>query len=216
MCVDANAGARHAAKQRWMEKDARYRSESLKYFNREAQAIRRKGENTRGYSIEISNDYERARYVQGQALKAYEKGFISYQSNKERAKSKEAGRSRTAGRASMLGLLRAQGTLESSVRQEYGINMQRRYRARLAKLQAQRAKTINDLGVRPEYGAPVLMPPSDRLSGALGIMSQIAGIVSGFSGLGAATPTKITPTDLGTNFSSRIDPTFGHVIRTFD
>ncbi len=135
MCVDANASARNAAKQRWLQKDAKYRSESLKFFNREAQAVRKKGENTRGYSIEISNDLERARYVQGQALKAYEKGFISYQTNKATAKAKQAGRSRTAGRASMLGLLRSQGTLESSVRNEFGINMQRRYRARLAKLQ---------------------------------------------------------------------------------
>ena len=193
MCVDANASARHAAKQRWMEKDAKYRSESLKYFNREAQAVRKKGENTRGYSIEISNDLERARYVQGQALKAYEKGFISYQTNKATAKAKEAGRSRTAGRASMLGLLRSQGTLEGSVRNEFGINMQRRYRARLAKLQNEQAKARNTLGVKPEYGAPVLMPPSDRLSGALSIASQIASIATAFKELGAAnkTPTKV-------------------------
>ena len=62
MCVDANAGARRAAQERWLQKDAKYRSESLKYFNREVQAVRKKGENTRGYSIEISNDLERARY----------------------------------------------------------------------------------------------------------------------------------------------------------
>tara|TARA_Y100000114_G_scaffold27465_1_gene23143 strand:+ start:1875 stop:2624 length:750 start_codon:yes stop_codon:yes gene_type:complete len=189
VCVDANASARHAAKQRWMEKDAKYRSESLKYFNREAQAVRKKGENTRGYSIEISNDLERARYVQGQALKAYEKGFISYQSNKASVIGKQAGRSRTAGRGSMLGLLRSQGTLEASVRNEFGINMQRRYRARLAKLQNEQAKARNTLGVKPEYGAPVLMPPSDRLSGALSIASQIAGIVTAFKELGAADKT---------------------------
>ena len=195
MCVDANASARHAAKQRWMEKDAKYRSESLKFFNREAQAVRKKGENTRGYSIEISNDLERARYVQGQALKAYEKGFISYQTNKNTAKARQAGRSRTAGRASMLGLLRSQGTLEGSVRNEFGINMQRRYRARLAKLQNQQAQARNTLGVRPEYGAPVLMPPTDRLSGALSIASQIASIATAFKELGAASKTPKNPFD---------------------
>tara|TARA_R100001443_G_scaffold92461_1_gene99125 strand:+ start:134 stop:790 length:657 start_codon:yes stop_codon:yes gene_type:complete len=193
VCVDANASARQAAKQRWLQKDAKYRSESLKFFNREAQAVRRKGENTRGYSIEISNDLERARYVQGQALKAYEKGFISYQTNKATAVAKQAGRSRTAGRASMLGLLRSQGTLESSVRNEFGINMQRRYRARLAKLQNQQAQARNTLGVRPEYGAPVLMPPTDRLSGALQIASQVASIATGFKGLGGADKTLMTP-----------------------
>ena len=71
--------------------------------------------------------------------------------------------------------------------------MQRRYRARLAKLQNQQAQARNTLGVKPEYGAPVLMPPSDRLSGALGIMSQIAGIVSGFKELGAANNTLMAP-----------------------
>ena len=116
----------------------------------------------------------------------------------------------------MLGLLRSQGTLEASVRNEFGINMQRRYRARLAKLQNQQAQARNTLGVKPEYGAPVLMPPTDRLSGALSIASQIASIATAFKGLGAATPTPPTSTDLGINFSSRIDPTFGHVIRTFD
>ena len=193
MCVDANASARHAAKQRWMEKDAKYRSESLKFFNREAQAVRKQGENTRGYSIEISNDLERARYVQGQALKAYEKGFISYQTNKNTAKARQAGRSRTAGRASMLGLLRSQGTLEGSVRNEFGINMQRRYRARLAKLQNEQAIARNTLGVKPEYGAPVLMPPTDRLSGALSIASQIASIATAFKELGAANKTPKVP-----------------------
>jgi len=71
--------------------------------------------------------------------------------------------------------------------------MQRRYRARLAKLQNEQAKARNTLGVKPEYGAPVLMPPSDRLSGALSIASQIASIATAFKELGAAnkTPTKV-------------------------
>ena len=193
-----------------------------RYFNREVQAVRKKGENTRGYSIEISNDLERARYVQGQALKAYEKGFISYQSSKASAIGKQEGRSRTAGRGSMLGLLRAQGTLEGSVRNEFGINMQRRYRARLAKLQNAQAKTINAVGVRPEYGAPVLMPPTDRLSGALQIASQVASIASGFGGFklpgmgGADKAVDAVDRTGKATYTSMIDPTFGHTIRTFD
>ena len=58
--------------------------------------------------------------------------------------------------------------------------MQRRYRGRLLKLQGVQASVRNKLGLTPEYGAPVLMPPSDRLSGALSIASQVAGIYSGF------------------------------------
>ena len=49
-------------------------------------------------------------------------------------------------------------------------------------MQNEQAKVRTKLGIRPEYGAPVLMPPSDRLSGALGIASQVAGIYGGFFG----------------------------------
>ena len=122
----------------------------------------------------------------------------------------------------MLGLLRAQGTLEGSVRNEFGINMQRRYRARLAKLQNAQAKTINAVGVRPEYGAPVLMPPTDRLSGALQIASQVASIASGFGGFklpgmgGADKAVDAVDRTGKATYTSMIDPTFGHTIRTFD
>ena len=73
------------------------------------------------------------------------------------------------------------------------------------------------LGLPASYGAPVMLPPSDRLTGALQIASQVASIASsvatGFPGLGAG---KSSLENLGTNFTSKIDPTFGHVIRTFD
>ena len=78
------------------------------------------------------------------------------------------------------------GALENAVAYEFGPNMQRRYRARLTQMQNQQAKVRNNLGLLPEYGAPVLMPPSDRLSGALSIASQIASIVGAFKGLGGA------------------------------
>ena len=179
MCVDANAAARNAARERYLQKDAKYRSESLKFFNREAQAVRGMDRVARGFSKGISNDLTRAMYVRGQALKAYQKGFTSYMGTKEMAQSVEAGRSRTAGRKGLLALLRAQGALENSVSQEFGANMQRRFRSRLEQMQAKQAGVINTLGVRPEYGAPVLMPPSDRLSGALSIASSLVGIGSG-------------------------------------
>ena len=60
--------------------------------------------------------------------------------------------------------------------------MARRFTARKREYQVALAKTRNTLGVRPEYGAPVLMPPSDRLSGALSIASSVASIYSGFGG----------------------------------
>ena len=182
MCVDANAAARNAARQRWMEKDAKYRSESLKYWNRETSAIRGMQRAATGYSRAISNDYQRALYVQGQARKAYQAGFIKYQQTKGSVD--EGGRDRRAKKKGLVALTRARGQLDNAVQKEFGVQMQRRYRARTLQFQNFQAKKREALGIRPEYGAPVLMPPSDRLSGALSIASSIIGIVSGVQGLG--------------------------------
>ena len=182
MCVDANASARNAARERWAQKDAKYRSESLKFWNRETSAVRGMQRAATGYSRAISNDYQRALYVQGQARKAYQAGFIKYQQTKGSVD--EGGRDRRARKKGLVALTRARGQLDNAVQKEFGVQMQRRYRARLLKMQSFQAQTRQALGIRPEYGAPVLMPPSDRLSGALSIASSIIGIVSGVQGLG--------------------------------
>ena len=182
MCVDANAARRQAAQQRWMEKDAKYRSESLKYWNRETSAVRGMQRAATGYSRAISNDYQRALSVQGQARKAYQAGFIKYQQTKGSVD--EGGKDRRASKKGLVALTRARGQLDNAVQKEFGVQMQRRYRARLLKKQSVQAQTRESFGIRPEYGAPVLMPPSDRLSGALSIASQVIGIVSGIQGLG--------------------------------
>ena len=178
MCVDANAAARNAARQRWMEKDAKYRSESLKFWNRETSAVRGMQRAATGYSRAISNDYQRALYVQGQARKAYQAGFIKYQQTKGSVD--EGGRDRRASKKGLVALTRARGQLDNAVQKEFGVQMQRRYRARLLKMQNFQAQTRQSLGIRPEYGAPVLMPPSDRLSGALSIASKTLSLVSPF------------------------------------
>jgi len=177
VCVDANAAARNAARQRWMEKDAKYRSESLKFWNRETSAVRGMQRAATGYSRAISNDYQRALYVQGQARKAYQAGFIKYQQTKGSVN--EGGRDRRSTKKGLVALTRARGQLDNAVQKEFGVQMQRRYRTRLLKKQSVQAQTRQSLGIRPEYGAPVLMPPSDRLSGALDIASTIVGLVSG-------------------------------------
>ena len=173
MCVDANAAARNAAKQRWMEKDAKYRSESLKFFNRETTAQRGLALAAKGYSRDISDDYQRALYVQGRARAQYESVYMKYLKGKGTVDEGGRARRRTTG---LRELIRAKGALENAVTNEFGANMQRRYIARKRKYQATVARSREALGIRPEYGAPVLMPPTDRLSGALSIASTVASI----------------------------------------
>ena len=178
--MDLNASARQQAKQRWMEKDANYRSASLKFWNKETTGQRGLNTATIGFSRAMSNDLQRALYVQGQARQQYETTFAKYFAQGGDIIGKQEGRSRTAGRKGLLALTRARGALNNAVRNEYGANMARRQQARLRQYQAARAKAINAIGVRPEYGAPVLMPPSNRLGGALQLASQALSIATPF------------------------------------
>ena len=178
--MDLNASARMTARQRWMEKDANYRSASLKFWNRETTGQRGLNTATIGFSRAMSNDLQRALYVQGQARQQYEAAFTKFFSKGGDIVGKQEGRSRTAGRKGLLALTRVRGALNNAVRNEYGANMARRQQARLRQYQAARAKAINSIGVRPEYGAPVLMPPSNRLGGALQVANTALSIAMPF------------------------------------
>ena len=178
--MDANASARMAARQRWMEKDANYRSESLKFWNKETTGQRGLNTATIGFSRAMSNDLQRALYVQGQARQQYESTFAKYFAQGGDIVGKQEGRSRAAGRKGLLALTRARGALNNAVRNEYGANMARRQQARLRQYQGARAKAINSIGVRPEYGAPVLMPPTNRLGGALELASTALSVATPF------------------------------------
>ena len=60
MCVDANAGARAQARARAAEKDARYASESLKFWNRETTLERTYNQNIIGLTKDQSDAYAQA------------------------------------------------------------------------------------------------------------------------------------------------------------
>ena len=128
----------------------------------------------------MSNDLQRALYVQGQARQQYETAFAKFYAQGGDIVGKQQGRSRTAGRKGLLALTRVRGALNNAVRNEYGANMARRQQARLRQYQGARAKAINSIGVRPEYGAPVLMPPTNRLGGALQVASTALSVATPF------------------------------------
>ena len=177
MCVDANAGARAAAKQRALEKDSIFKQKALQFFNKETTLSRTLDRNVLGYSRDVSDAYTRARNLQGRARKAKENIVAKYYKKK---KVNEGGRSTKYGVAQYQDLLRQQGQLESRVAETFGrgmayamTNAQRRYLAA-------NARGREALGIPAAYGAPVMMPPTNRLGGALSILGQVAGIYSGF------------------------------------
>ena len=189
MCApDPNRGIRMQARIEKKKKDAQYASASLKYWNREAAAKQRIGGLTKGLSRTKSDAYSRALWTLGkgrlQKQKIYRAGFakLSRRADKtgeSRARRYQSGKYRE--------LLDKQRQIESSLDATFGRNMdtlwQGMKRNHMNKVISNREK----IGIRPEYGAPIFMPPKDKAGqnfANLQMALSIAGIGAGFAGKG--------------------------------
>ena len=179
MCVDANAGARAAARQRQREKNAVFEQKRLQFFNKETSLARAQNRNIIGYGRDLSDAYVRAIYAQGKGRLRNQQLVANYFSKK---KVDEGGRSRKFGQKGLQNLLRQQTEIQGVVRNMFGRNLAYAQTGATRKFQAANARAREKLGVPAAYGAPVMMPPTDRLTGALSVASSIASIVSPFVG----------------------------------
>ena len=174
VCADANAGARLAARQKWLEKKFRYISEGNKYHNREAGYKKSLNDNVIGFSRATSDAYSKAVYARGAALKQTESLMKQYLSKR---KVSQGGRSRAYRRSgALMQMLAAKGALRNRIRNAYGRNQALAKQGNFRKLASMDAKNRTTLGFKPEYGAPVLMPPSDRFTTFLNTAIGIAGL----------------------------------------
>ena len=180
MCVDANAGARRAARQRNREKHANFNQEKLKFFNKETSLARAQNRNVLGYSRDLSDAYVRAIYTQGKGRLRNQQLTAQY-FNKKRID--EGGRSRKFGQKQKQALLRSRAEIEGVTRNMFGRNMAYAQEGARRKFQAANAAAREKLGVPPAFGAPVMMPPKDYFTGFLQLASTAASIYGGF-GLG--------------------------------
>ena len=176
MCVDANAGARAQARAAAAAKDARYASEGLKFFNRETTLERTQNQNVIGLSRDQSDAYAQAVATLGKGRKRVEDATRAYFSTMG---VNEGGRSRRFGKIKYQALLQKNAEVESTIQNVLGRNQAYANQASTRKYQAAQARAREALGVRPEYGAPVMMPPTNRLGGALSIASSVIGIGTG-------------------------------------
>ena len=78
MCIDANAGARAAARQRAREKDSVFKQKALQFFNKETTLERTLQRNVLGYSRDVSDAYTRANKLLGKSRKAKENVVAKY------------------------------------------------------------------------------------------------------------------------------------------
>tara|TARA_R100000406_G_scaffold70561_1_gene50856 strand:+ start:33 stop:884 length:852 start_codon:yes stop_codon:yes gene_type:complete len=176
--MDANAGARAAAKQRKMEKDAIFEQERLKFYNKEVQLDRTLNRNIIGYSRDLADAQVKALYTAGQGRLAVQDVARKYFANKS---VNEGGRSTRFAVKQYQALLTKKAEVDAIVDNMYGRNMAYAQEGARRKYLAANAQAIEARGLPASYGAPVMMPPTNRLGGALQIASTVASIASGFT-----------------------------------
>ena len=177
VCVDANAGARRAARQRNREKHANFAQKKLQFFNKETSLARAQNRNVLGYSRDLSDAYVRAIYTQGKGRLRNQQLVANYFGKK---RIDEGGRSRKFGKKQRQTLLRSQAEIEGITRNMFGRNMAYAQEGARRKFQAANAAAREKLGVPPAFGAPVMLPPTDYFTGFLQVASTAASIYSGF------------------------------------
>ena len=178
--MDANAGQRAAARERKKQKDALFAQEGIKFHNKETQLARTQKRNVIGYSRDLSDAYASALAAQGKGRKRLEAAAQKYFRSKGTVN--EGGRSKRFGTAQLQGYLAAQSEVESVIDNVLRRNMSYAIEGSRRKFQAAQAQGREALGIPASYGAPVMLPPTNRLGGALQIMSSVASIYSGFGG----------------------------------
>ena len=184
MCVDANAGARAEAQQRANDKLFAFKSEGVKLFNRETTLERQQELNVLGFSRDNSDAYAKAIISQGKGRKSLENAFRKYFASQ---KVNEGGRSRKFGMAGYQSVLAAESEVQS-VLDSIPRNIAYFRQGATRKFQAANAQAKEALGLPPIYGMPIMMPPTNRLGGALKIAQAGLSIASSAYGLGAFNP----------------------------
>ena len=168
-----------------------YQSESLKYWNREVSYKRGRQRIASGLSRARSDVYVKALHVLGDARKqqaAHEIAKMQLPSRYGDYKAGEAtsssgvSRSRSYGQQKYKEILDKQAEIESSIDTTFGRNMDANQQKINRYNRIAGARNREKLGVRPEYGAPVFMPPKgDTTMANIGMMLQLAGTAAGFA-----------------------------------
>ena len=180
MCVDANAGQRAAAKERAAQKDAIFAQEGLKFFNRETTLKRSQNLNILGYSRDISDARASALAQIGQGRQQVEDATRAYLTSRS---VDEGGRSRRFGLKKYKQLLAKRQEVDSVIDNILGRNLAYVQEQSKRKFQVAQAQAREALGIPAAYGAPVMLPPSNRLGGALSLISNVVGIASGVANI---------------------------------
>ena len=169
MCVDANAGARAQARAQARKQDAIHRQRALSFWNREAQFKRNLDRSVIGLSRDQSDIYQNALYQAGQGRAAGQKAYVNYLRTK---KVNEGGRSRKFGKAAKKAFLAKKANVESVLTRIYGQQGALRQQQAMRSFRSFQGKAREKMGLPAQPPPPVMMPPTNRLGGALSLIQS--------------------------------------------
>ena len=178
MCVDANAGARAQARAQAQKQDAVHRQRALSFWNREAQFKRNLDRSVIGLSRDQSDIYQNALYQAGQGRAAGQKAYVNYLRTK---KVNEGGRARKFGKASKKAFLAKKANVESVLNRIYGQQGALRQQQALRSFRSFRGRAREKMGLPAQPPPPVMMPPTNRLGGALSLLQSGLSIAASIS-----------------------------------
>ena len=188
--MDLNADKREAARQEKQRKDAAFGAAKTEFHGKENTLKIAQNQNVIGYTKDISDAYATAVTTIGKGRAAIEdatKAFLASQ------KVDEGGRSTRFGLNKYLTLLQKTNEVESVVDTLLGRNMGYVQEGARRKFAMADSEAREALGLIPQYGAPVMMPPSNRLGGALKIGTTALSIGASMYSLGAWNPAVSGP-----------------------
>ena len=183
MCVDANAGARAQARAQAQKQDAVHRQRALSFWNREAQFKRNLDRSVIGLSRDQSDIYQNALYQAGAGRLAGQKAYTNYLRTK---KVNEGGRARKYGKAQKKAMLAKKANVEGVLNRIYGQQGALKQQQALRSFRSFRGKAREKLGLPAQPPPPVMMPPSNRLGGALSLAQSGLSIASSISFLASS------------------------------
>ena len=169
MCVDANAGARAQARAQAKKQDAVHRQRALSFWNREAQFKRNLDRSVIGLSRDQSDIYQNALYQAGQGRLSGQKAYINYLRTK---KVNEGGRSRKYGKANKKALLAKKANVEGVLNRIYGQQGALKQQQAMRSFRSFQGKAREKMGLPAQPPPPVMMPPTNRLGGALSLLQS--------------------------------------------
>ena len=194
MCVDANAGARAQARAQARKQDAVHRQRALSFWNREAQFKRNLDRSVIGLSRDQSDIYQNALYQAGAGRLAGQKAYTNYLRTK---KVNEGGRARKFGKAQKKAMLAKKANVESVLNRIYGQQGALRQQQALRSFRSFRGKAREKMGLPAQPPPPVMMPPSNRLGGALSLAQSALSIGASIATIKSDIKTKENVTQVG-------------------